>query len=213
MTTDPIAIPVRCTHCHSEMNSPMVCDACHSLQPVGDSAEAFELLQLPPTYRIDAGELESVYLRLSRMVHPDYFGRTGGPEKSLSEDLSARLNNAYRLLRDPLRRSEYLLARAGGPAVADDKRVAPELLAEVMELRERIESARAAGQAGELAVVHAALATRAADAFRRLAELHSELESAQAVGDDATANRMIGQIRGTLNGIRYLQNLVKESGA
>ncbi|MDD4888527.1 MAG: iron-sulfur cluster co-chaperone HscB C-terminal domain-containing protein [Phycisphaerae bacterium] len=213
MAKDPISYPVRCSHCQSEMSTPMVCEACNTLQPVGDSAEAFELLQLPATYAIDLDELESVYLRLSRMVHPDYFGKIGGPERSLSEDLSARLNNAYRQLRDPLRRSEYLLARAGGPSATDDKRVPPDLLGEVMELREQIESAKAAGRSADLAGVNARLTGRADAAFAKLAQLHADLESAQTAGDDRRVADLVSQIRVMLNGIRYLQNLVKESRA
>jgi molecular chaperone HscB len=213
MENSPIATPVRCSHCHAEMNSPIVCDACHSLQPVGPEAEAFELLQLPPTYALDADELERVYLRLSRMVHPDYFGKTAGPERTLSEDLSARLNNAYRTLKDPLQRSEYLLARAGGPTATDDKHVPDDLLGEVMQLRERIEECKTAGRCDDLQSVHSELSSRVDAGFAKLAGLHADLESAQARGDEPAVANLLRQIRSALNGIRYLQNLVKESRA
>jgi molecular chaperone HscB len=147
------------------------------------------------------------------MVHPDYFGKVGGPEKSLSEDLSARLNNAYRLLRDPLRRSEYLLARAGGAATDQDKRVPAKLLGEVLELREKIEQAKSAGRTAELAAVHADLTRRSADAFDRVARLHVELESAQQAGQADAVGDLLGRIRAAINGIHFLQNLVKESRA
>lgn len=211
MAHEPISFPVRCTHCQAEMDSPMVCESCNSLQPIGPDAEAFELLQLVPTFAIDLEQLENVYLRLSRMVHPDYFGKTGGPEKLLSEDLSARLNNAYRTLADPLTRSEYLLARAGGPAASDDKRVPSELLIEVMATRERIEQARAAGQDDALARLSRELSARVDGQFEQLGMLHAALEAAQAGGDESAVAHLLPRIRLTLNGVRYLQNLVRES--
>ena len=196
------------------MSTPMVCEACHTLQPVG-TAEPFELLNLPVTYQIDLTELENVYLRLSRMVHPDYFGTTGGPEKRLSEDLSARLNNAYRLLKDPLARSDFLLTRSGGPAASHDKRVPPDLLGEVLDLREKIEQAKSAGRTAELAEVHAQLTRRSGAAFEQLARLHAELESAQEAGHAAApkVGELLSRIRMAINGIHFLQNLVKESRA
>lgn len=213
MTQEPISFPVRCSHCQSEMSSSIVCEACHTLQPVPDDAQPFELLNLPASFKVDLDELESTYLRLSRMVHPDYFGKTAGPEKVLSEDLSARLNNAYRLLKDPARRSEYLLVRAGGASSSDDKRVPPDMLGEVMALRERIEDAKSAGRRDELAAVNAELTSRVDAAMVQLARLHEDLESAQSAGDEPRVSELLGVIRTTLNGIRFLQNLVKESRA
>ncbi len=211
MTSEQISFPVRCAHCQAEMDSAVVCEACNALQPVGEQVETFELLQLPATFRLDGDELDSVYLRLTRMIHPDYFGRTGGPEKSLSEELSARINNAYRTLRDPLRRSEELLRRAGGKSATEDKRIEPGLLAEVLELREQIESAKAGKRAAELAGLNAGLARRLERAFAELAGLHERLESAQSAGDDPAVASLRDAIRLELNGIRYLQGLVRES--
>jgi len=211
MDSEAISYPARCAHCQTEIRSPVICETCNALQPVGDQVDLFELLQLPVTYHLDIDQLEDVYLRLTRMIHPDYFEQTPGPEKSLSEDLAARINNAYRRLKDPLRRSEYLLRRAGGKSPSEDKRVAPEVLAEVLELRERIEQIRQTGRLDDLVELNEQLQRGTREAFDRLGQLHTQLESARAAADEARAQELLGGIRLTLNGIRYLLGLVRES--
>ncbi len=212
MTDQTISFPARCTHCQAEMDHPAVCRSCNTLQPVDQRVDAFDLLQLPVTFRLADERLDEVYLHLTRMVHPDYFSRSPGPERSLSEDLAARINNAYRTLKDPLRRSEYLLRRAGGRSATDDKRVPPDLLGEMLDLREQVQQARDAGPAGAGALSDLArrLELRRADAFEELGHLHEELESAQAAADDARAVGLLDAVRQAVNGLRYLQGLLRE---
>ena len=64
---------------------------------------------------------------------------------------SARLNEAYRVLADPVLRAEYLLEVVGGKSSRDDKTVPQEVLTQALMLREEIEEARAAGNADALA--------------------------------------------------------------
>ena len=212
MPREPISFPVRCTSCHTELGSPVVCEACRTLQPVSQQVDLFELLQLPVTYRLDEERLETVYLHVSRTVHPDYFSQADQDERVLSENLSARINDAYRTLKDPVSRSEYLLRRAGGKSATEDKRVPPRLLGEVLMLREEIEQARADRRPGVVATIHQALRQRVSKSLEELARQHERLEAAQSAADDAATRQAADEIRLSLNGIRYLQNLANESG-
>ncbi|HEY1376689.1 MAG TPA: Fe-S protein assembly co-chaperone HscB, partial [Gemmataceae bacterium] len=103
----------------------------------------FERLGLPRRFRLDAAELERNYLARSREVHPDFTGNDPG---SLRE--SAALNEAYATLRDPFRRTEYLLTIEGGPSAADVKQMPAAFLEEMLELRMRIEEVKHAGGGG-----------------------------------------------------------------
>ncbi len=111
----------------------------------------FEWFGLAPRLELDAAELEARFYRLSRQLHPDRYLRATPAERARALAASAELNDAYRTLRDPVARAEYVLARAG----AADGPADPELLDEMFELNEERERggeafrARVAGMADE----------------------------------------------------------------
>ena len=71
----------------------------------------FQFFGLEPRLGIDLGDLERRFYRLSRELHPDRFTRGTHAEQERSLEASAVLNDAYRTLRDPIARAEYLLKR------------------------------------------------------------------------------------------------------
>ncbi len=109
----------------------------------------FAFLGLPRKLRIDAGALETKFHQLSWKLHPDNFVNAGAQERELALQRSSQLNDAYRALREPISRVEYLLAIEGVRKEGQQKQQAPpELLEEVFELNESLDELRAA-QAGE----------------------------------------------------------------
>lgn len=144
----------------------------------------FELFGLVPALYLDLKDLEQRYFRLSRQWHPDLFARKSAAEQQTALDQTALLNDAYRTLRDPVRRAEYFI----GP---DDKQSAPppELLEEVFELNMAIEE----GQRIEL-------------------ELYAKRFSSMLTAADAelAAAAHPDQIRSILNRRKYIQNLVRD---
>jgi molecular chaperone HscB len=96
----------------------------------------FDIFGLPPRYALDAAELDRRYRALSLRLHPD---RAMGNRRQALEETAA-LNAAYQTLKDPVRRALYLLQLHG---IELDRRTAPpELLEEVMSLREELEGHR-----------------------------------------------------------------------
>ncbi|EAW20112.1 J-type chaperone JAC1 [Aspergillus fischeri NRRL 181] len=98
----------------------------------------------PPasSFDIPLSDLRREFLRLQNVIHPDKF--PPGPAKQRAEALSARINEAYRTLSDPLQRAQYLLREMHGIDVtaedgATQHALDPETLMEVMEVQERIE--------------------------------------------------------------------------
>lgn len=118
----------------------------------------FDRLGLPRRFAVDPAELERAYLARSRAVHPDFHAGGASADAAASLELSAALNEAYTTLRDPLARAEHLLGLLGGPSAADEKGTEPVFLAEMMDYRERIETA----SPGEAGVIRAELADREA---------------------------------------------------
>ncbi|KAL2049536.1 hypothetical protein ABVK25_010223 [Lepraria finkii] len=94
---------------------------------------------------IDTKALRKEFLQLQARAHPD---RHSGRDKAKAEGTSALINEAYKTLQDPLKRAQYLLSLRGID-VAEDERLKvedPELLMEVLEVRENIEAAQEEGE-------------------------------------------------------------------
>ena len=77
------------------------------------STDYFELLGLPTHLAIDTEDLQRRFYDLSRKFHPDKFARKSEAERQVSLDTSSLLNDAYRTLRDPVKRAEYVLKQQG----------------------------------------------------------------------------------------------------
>jgi molecular chaperone HscB len=124
----------------------------------------FDIFSLPQHLTLDTAALEKSFYALSRKLHPDRFAARPVAEQESALEESSRLNDAYRTLKDPIARTEYLLklegveleeqsraatdhARAAGTA---KKQVVPEdLLEEAFELNMQLEEVRAATKMGE----------------------------------------------------------------
>jgi molecular chaperone HscB len=112
---------------------------------------------LEPRLNLDLEALEREFHRLSRKLHPDRFARSGENEREWSLADTALLNDAYRTLKDPLRRTEYLLKLHGaeigeehsGKDRRDPSRVPPDLLEEVFDLNMQLEEMRMGKKMGE----------------------------------------------------------------
>ena len=112
----------------------------------------FEVFGLPRRLAIDTAELQRKFYELSRRHHPD-FHQTAPPEERARElEASARLNAAYRALRDPILRVEYLVRLEEGRDTKEGATVKPkappELLEEMFEIQEALAEAKAGGLEG-----------------------------------------------------------------
>ena len=103
------AVPVACWSCSVAHNeSTLFCPDCSKIQPL-TGGDYFSVFGLEHRLNIDLAALEQEFHRLSRRLHPDRFTRASEKEKQWSLADTALLNDAYRTLKDPLRRTEYLL--------------------------------------------------------------------------------------------------------
>jgi molecular chaperone HscB len=101
----------------------------------------FEVFGLPRILGIDLGALEKTFHQLSRKYHPDYFSTASSNEKTQAVRMTALVNDAYRTLRHPVRRVEYLLSLHG--LKADGSKVPQSLLMEVFEINEQLDEVKA----------------------------------------------------------------------
>ncbi len=151
------AVPVECWSCSVAHNaSQLFCEHCSKIQPPAAS-NYFAVFSLVPRLDLDLGMLEHEFHKLSRKLHPDRFARASAEEKEWSLADTALLNDAYRTLRNPISRTEYLLKLQGaeigeehsGKDRKDPSRVPADLLEEVFDLNMQLEEMRAAHKLGE----------------------------------------------------------------
>jgi molecular chaperone HscB len=151
------AVPVVCWSCSVTHNeSRLFCANCSKIQPP-PGGDYFSVFGLVPRLDLDLGMLEHQFHKLSRKLHPDRFARATPQEKEWSLAGTALLNDAYRTLKDPIRRTEYVLKLHGaeigeehsGRDRKDPSRAPADLLEEVFELNMQLEEMRAAHAVGE----------------------------------------------------------------
>lgn len=123
------------------------CPFCAALLPPDAGADHFAVFGLPQRYELDVASLETRYRELSRKLHPDRYAKADPRARRASLARSVQLNEAWKTLKDPLKRAEYLLGLLGvevAPETGGGK-VPAELLTEILELREALGDARLAG--------------------------------------------------------------------
>ena len=131
-----------CWHCQSEVTGEYLCGQCVKVQPLSKGLDYFACFRLPRLLNIDEQELERTYYDLSRTFHPDFYSTKDESEKTISLGNSAFLNSAYRTLKDPIQRVEYLIRLEAG-AVKDIRSNPPaDLFEEILELQEDMETFR-----------------------------------------------------------------------
>lgn len=115
------------------------------------SRNYFDLFGLPPAFRFDAAELDRAYRQLQSNVHPDRFAGASDADKRLALQSSARVNEAYRTLSNPVQRAQYLLHLHGVDAVSETDTALPlAFLERQLERREQAADAQAVGDIGTL---------------------------------------------------------------
>ena len=126
------------------------CPQCTKILTLGRQGDYFSFLGVPRKLNLDVADLEQRFRALSRQFHPDYFYNATPAERRASLERSSYLNDAYRTLRQPIPRLEYLLSlegmdrrRAERESQAEpDNRVPPGLLEEVFALNEELDAVR-----------------------------------------------------------------------
>ena len=216
------AVPVACWSCSVAHNdATLFCPHCSKIQPP-TGGDYFSVFGLEPRLDLALDPLELEFHRLSRKLHPDRFARAAENEKQWSLADTALLNDAYRTLKDPIHRTEYLLKLHGaeigeehsGNDRKDPSRVPADLLEEVFDLNMQLEEMRMARQAGETDSALEASLTGAKKKFDGLLDaVDQDLRSQWKAWDEGdAATRLAAQktMVALLDRRRYLSNLVRD---
>jgi molecular chaperone HscB len=165
-------------------------------------SDPFTLLELEPRFDLDMTLLEKRHRELSRVLHPDrYAGRPSG-ERRQALGRAIEVNEAFRALRDPVRRAAALLARHGRESGETGAPGAePGLLLEVMERREELSEARRSGNRDAV--------RRLSDAVRARERVTLGAISAAFAAEPPE----LGRVEALLGELRYHRRFLDEAGA
>ncbi|HUO59869.1 MAG TPA: Fe-S protein assembly co-chaperone HscB [Candidatus Acidoferrales bacterium] len=235
-----VALPVeerptehQCWSC-GDMRATKFCNSCGKVQPPMP-VDFFSFFGLRRKLNFDVKELEREFYRQSRKLHPDVNARRSDHEQEWSLQLTSQLNDAYRTLRDPVARTEYLLKLEGreleeqSKSATDAARssgqqkkqiVPPDLLEEVFELNMLLEEARANRKMGEHDTdLEEQLIETKTNLHERMDALMNELKDAWKQWDalidrgligHTDRERVLGKMVDVLNRRTYIRNLVRD---
>jgi molecular chaperone HscB len=210
-----------CRSCNAATGGAHFCPACGKIQPLPRGADYFAFFGLPQKLTLDLAALERRFHSLSWKLHPDRFARASEEERQLSLDLTSQLNDAYRTLRDPVARVEYLLSLSGMRKEGQKKQQAPpELLEEVFELNESLDELREARASGGSAAQMTGLRAKLESAQHKfessldgvdqeLAGVSAEWDAAlDTSADESAMKKLMERMNEVLNRRSYIRNLV-----
>jgi molecular chaperone HscB len=193
-----------CWQCEHPSDQSLFCKFCNSLQrPAQDYYSFFDMEK---RLNLDTSELQRRFYSLSRMLHPDKYQSRPAREREYSLQATAILNDGYRVLRDPVKRAEYVLREHGFEAAEQrSKDVPPELLEEVFDLNMALEELRSGERSGLPQL------EEARSKFNGLLEeTDADLKELFEEWDREQKRETLASVRKALNRRKYLENLVNE---
>ena len=193
----------------------------------------FSIFSLPRKLNVDTAALEKAFYAQSRKLHPDRFASKSAEEQEAALAQASQLNDAYRALKEPIARTEYLLSLEGvqmeeqSRAATDaaranntaKKQVAPpELLEEAFELNMQLEEMRMNKKMGEddpqlgkdLNAAKANFEGMLANAQAELEKLWAAWDAALDASDSAAQDKAKDGMVALLNRRSYIRNLVRD---
>ena len=214
------------------MRASHFCSACGKVQPAAP-VDYFLFFGLPRKLEFDAAVLEKEFYALSRRLHPDVFAQADSQERAWSLEQSSLLNDAYRTLKDPIKRTEYLLRLEGVELEEQSKQatdkaratgelkkqvVPPDLLEEVFELNLHLEELRAQKKLGEddpalleeIGKAKLSLEEKYDALFSELKHEWKKWDAAIDSGSEAERIKTRDRMVDVLNRRNYIRNLVRD---
>lgn len=155
--------------------------------------DPFATLGFERRYNLDKSLLDRRYRELQQALHPDKHASAPASERALTLRKAIEVNEAYRVLRDDQKRGEALLVALG--RALSDQQADPELLMEMMELREALSEARAADDHGQVSRLAAEVSEKAAATSGELVEVFARLESKLDEAQLSAAQALLSRLR------------------
>jgi molecular chaperone HscB len=173
-------------------------------------SDPFAILGVEPRFDLDLAAAEVRHRELSRTLHPDRHAGQPPAERRRALSMAIEVNDALRVLKDPVRRAEALLERSGLRLAEEGKEpaAAPEFLMDVLELREELSAAQRAADLTRVKSV-----AKAVEARHASVEAELSLAFAGLATDSSAAAAQAARIGRRLGELRYFRRLLAEARA
>lgn len=214
------------------MRAAHFCSACGKVQPPVP-VDYFTFFGLHRKLNVDLANLEKEFYTLSRKLHPDLYSVADPREQEWSLEQSSQLNDAYRTLKDPIKRTQYLLRLEGveleeqSKTATDEARatgamkkqvVPPDLLEEVFDLNMQLEELRMQKKTGEddpalleeIGRQKLELEEKLEALFDELKGLWTQWDQAVDAGSEEDRRKIRDRMVDVLNRRNYIRNLVRD---
>lgn len=199
---------MKCWNCENDTGGRPFCPGCGKIAARPPGATLFDVFGLKPAYDVDIPALERQFRDLSLQLHPDRFAQADAKERRLSLEQTTSLNEAYKTLKDPIRRAFYLLKLHGVDLDREDsgaqKNMPQDFLEEVMELREELELAM---EAKDLTRAQAMAVDVTARQREAQAEAATALRGLKNTPEDAA---LVKKASHALGRVRYFTRFLEE---
>lgn len=212
---------LRCWSCAAEVGEGQLsCPFCSKIQPFPEGTDYFRCLGLKRFLVLDLQDLEKRFYALSRQIHPDFHHTKDPGEQEISLKNSALLNRAYRTLRDPFSRAEYLILLEEGGKDGIAAKMPQAFLEEVFSLQETLEEFRSASDAPEKERLGEKLRETLRTLEKRLQEEEEQLFehfrrwdgmiAENGAASDARKKELLHSVKELLSYRTYLVNLIED---
>jgi molecular chaperone HscB len=186
-----------------------LCPPCGKVQPQAPGTTAglldkFAVLGLPRNYAQDLAKVGEAFRGLSRKLHPDRFARASPRERRFSLEQTTQLNDAYRVVKDPVRRAEHLLELRGVKLAREERGEALplEFLEQAMEDREKLLEAKMEGGPAAVEALAAGVRAKRDESMREIAQI------LEGPADSAAAHARAAELLSRLHYyLRYLDEV------
>jgi len=209
-----------CWRCNAGCNVPFFCPHCHAVQPL--FGDPFICLGFPYRLNVDASLLSARFHVLSRKFHPDFYQRNTPEEQAISLVNAARVNVAYRTLKDPQKRIECLIHLVEGDSTIPTEAPA-DLFEAIFEMEEALDAIRTTGTEAMAHPYREALRKAQEKFAARLQGVHNTLSALSTVWDgmldESTGvggtiwteqqRGVVMQMKQALSHLAYLERILK----
>lgn len=167
--------------------------------------DPFATLGIERRFDVDLRAIERTHRELSRATHPDRHSDRPPSARADALGKSVEINEAFRIVRDPVRRAEALFSLAGiAVGEVSEPKASTEFLMEILEQREALEEAKEAGNLSEVLALGEGMQARAEACEAALAKAFHA-----AKGDRAALEREVHR----LGELRFYRRFLEEVSA
>lgn len=199
-----------CPHCGKESIPVDFCPECGRILPVSEAQSHYQALGYnKEILTLDLEDLEKRLFALSKKFHPDRFANRSSLELQLSHDRSSAINNAYRILKDPITRAKYIIEKELGSIEEKSAKVPIEMADFFFEIHDILDSIRESdGKPPEAALQEVQKAER--DLTAKAKELEQDLEKQFTEYDQSNDRQTVEKMKDILSERSYIKSFLRQ---